>query len=63
MHSTRFEIRPDPELWASLDMDVARFDKARQMPGEAYRNSCLAQRNRPAGSASALRRECLTRTI
>lgn len=54
MHPTRFEIKPDPELWASLDMDVARFDKARQMPGEAYRNSFL-----PSGTGLlGLRRPC-----
>lgn len=28
MTATPFEIKPYPELWAGLDMDVPRFDKA-----------------------------------
>ena len=46
-----FEIKPYPELWASLDMDVPRFDKARLMLGEAYQKTYLSQQNRPAGMA------------
>ncbi len=49
--TTEFEIKPYPELWASLDMDVPRFDKARQMLGEAYAKTYLSQKNRPAGMA------------
>jgi hypothetical protein len=34
-------------MWGSLDMDVTRFDKARQMLGEVYAKTFLAQTNRP----------------
>jgi len=51
MTTTPFEIKPYPELWASLDMDVPRFDKARLMLGEAYQKTYLSQTNRPAGMA------------
>lgn len=48
---THFEIKPYPELWKSLDMDVARFDKMRIMLGEMYEKSFLSQKNRPTGMA------------
>jgi len=44
-----FEVKAYPEMWAGLDMDVPRFDKARQMLGEVYAKMYLAQKNRPAG--------------
>jgi hypothetical protein len=41
--ATEFKIKPYPELWwASLDMDVLRFDKARLMLGEAYAKTYLS---------------------
>ncbi|MHB1350654.1 MAG: 2-hydroxyacyl-CoA dehydratase [Desulfobulbus sp.] len=51
MSSAAFEVRPYPEMWAELDMDVGRFDKARQMLGEVYRKMFLSQKNRPANMA------------
>jgi len=42
-----FEIKPYPELWHELDMDVERFDKARQMLGAAYGKLFVSQANRP----------------
>ena len=42
-----FEVRAYPEMWAELDMDVERFDKARQMLGEVYGTVYLAQKDRP----------------
>ncbi len=47
MTATRFEVKADPAMWAGLDMDVARFDKARQMLAEAYSTMYLAQSGRP----------------
>lgn len=46
-----FEVKAYPGLWQELGMDVARFDKARQMLGSAYASIYLSQRNRPAGMA------------
>jgi benzoyl-CoA reductase/2-hydroxyglutaryl-CoA dehydratase subunit BcrC/BadD/HgdB len=43
-----FEVKAYPELWQELGMDVARFDKARQMLGSAYKSIYLSQPNRPA---------------
>jgi hypothetical protein len=40
--ATEFKIKPYPELWASLDMDVLRFDNDRLMLGEAYAKSYLS---------------------
>ena len=40
--ATEFEIKPYPELWASLD-------KARLMLGEAHAKTYLSQTNRPVG--------------
>jgi hypothetical protein len=37
MSSVNFEVKPYPEMWTSLDLDVPRFDKARQMLGEVSR--------------------------
>lgn len=51
MTETPFKIKPYPEMWASLDMDVPRFDKARLMLGEAYAKTYLSQKNRPVGMA------------
>ena len=47
MSTTNFEVKPYPEMWAELDMDVPRFDKARQMLGEIYGKMFLGQPNRP----------------
>ncbi|MDA8164756.1 MAG: double-cubane-cluster-containing anaerobic reductase [Desulfobacteraceae bacterium] len=47
MDDENFEVRAYPELWAGLNMDVARFDKSRQMLGDVYRKMFLAQPNRP----------------
>ncbi|GAB4165921.1 MAG: double-cubane-cluster-containing anaerobic reductase [Geothermobacteraceae bacterium] len=46
-----FEVKADPELWSSLDMDVARFGNVPPMLSEAYRNIFLRQENRPAAMA------------
>ena len=42
-----FEVKAYPEMWHELDMDVERFDKARQMLGGAYSKIFLSQTNRP----------------
>ncbi len=42
-----FEVKAYPELWHELDMDVERFDKARQMLGGAYAKIFRSQANRP----------------
>lgn len=47
MTTEKFEVKAYPEMWEGLDMDVARFDKARQMLGEVYGKVYLAQTNRP----------------
>jgi len=47
MSTASFEVKPYPEMWADLDMDVPRFDKARQMLGEVYVKMFLSQPNRP----------------
>ncbi|MBU0485366.1 MAG: 2-hydroxyacyl-CoA dehydratase family protein [Proteobacteria bacterium] len=47
MSSKNFEVKAYPEMWAELDMDVPRFDKARQMLGEVYGKMYLSQVNRP----------------
>ena len=36
MNKASFEVKAYPEMWVGLDMDVPRFDKARQMLGEVY---------------------------
>ncbi|MCB2182702.1 MAG: 2-hydroxyacyl-CoA dehydratase family protein [Desulfobulbaceae bacterium] len=48
MTAQPFEVKPYPEMWESLDMDVPRFEKSRQMLGEVYTNMYLSQTNRPA---------------
>ena len=45
----QFEIKAYPALWEGLGMEVARFEKSRQMLGEMYRKIYLSQPNRPAG--------------
>ncbi|MBU0481553.1 MAG: 2-hydroxyacyl-CoA dehydratase family protein [Proteobacteria bacterium] len=47
MSNENFEVKAYPEMWAGLDMDVPRFDKARQMLGEVYGKMYLTQANRP----------------
>lgn len=47
MEAANFEVKPYPEMWESLDMDIERFDKARQMLGEVYGKMFVAQTNRP----------------
>lgn len=47
MSTANFEVKAYPEMWADLDMDVPRFDKARQMLSEVYGNMFIAQQNRP----------------
>lgn len=49
MEKPPFEVKSYPEMWEGLGMDVARFDKARQMLGEAYDKTFLRQSARPAG--------------
>lgn len=51
MGMQKFEVKPYPEMWAELGMDVPRFEKARLMLGEAYGKTYLAQAHRPAGMA------------
>lgn len=51
MSSTAFEVKAYPEMWESLNMDVPRFDKARQMLGEVYDKMYLSQPNRPQNMA------------
>ncbi|MDA3970090.1 MAG: double-cubane-cluster-containing anaerobic reductase [Desulfobulbaceae bacterium] len=46
-----FEIKPYPEMWKALDMDVPRFDKMRLMMGDMYAKAYLSQPNRPDGMA------------
>lgn len=47
METANFEVKSYPEMWKDLDMDVERFDKARQMLGEVYGKMFLSQSNRP----------------
>lgn len=47
MKSEKFEVAAYPEMWDGLGMDVARFDKARLMLGEAYEKLFLSQTQRP----------------
>ncbi len=47
MNAPKFEVKPYPKMWESLDMDVERFDKARQTLGEVYSSIFLSQENRP----------------
>ena len=51
MTTTPFEIKAYPEMWAELDMDVPRFDKARLMLGEMYQKTYLSQQKRPIAMA------------
>ena len=47
--SANFEVKTDPELWSSLDMDVDRFMNVPPMLTDAYKNIFLSQKNRPQG--------------
>ncbi|MSM38996.1 MAG: 2-hydroxyacyl-CoA dehydratase [Geobacter sp.] len=47
MDAQLFEVKSNPELWASLDMNVERFSGMPKMLTEAYRNIFLSQKNRP----------------
>jgi benzoyl-CoA reductase/2-hydroxyglutaryl-CoA dehydratase subunit BcrC/BadD/HgdB len=49
--SEAFQINSDPELWASLDMDVERFMNVPPALTEAFTAIFLSQQNRPAGMA------------
>ena len=51
MNAESFEIKPYPEMWNDLGMDVERFDKMRLMLGEIYGKTYLSQKNRPAKMA------------
>ena len=51
MDTNSFAVKAYPEMWNGLGMDVARFDKARQMLGETYRKMFLSQANRPGAMA------------
>lgn len=44
-----FEVKAYPEMWKSLGMDVARFDKMRCVLGDVYQKTYLMQDNRPKG--------------
>ncbi len=46
--SQSFQVNSDPELWASLDMDVERFMNVPPMLTQAYMNIFMSQVNRPA---------------
>ena len=47
--SANFEVKTDPDLWSSLDMDVDRFMNVPPMLTDAYKNIFLSQQNRPQG--------------
>ena len=51
MEGANFQVKPYPEMWKDLDIDVDRFDKARLMLGEVYSKMYLAQPNRPVKMA------------
>ncbi len=51
MAEPAFEVKASPEMWADLGMDVARFEKMRQMLGQAFATIYLSQKNRPRGMA------------
>lgn len=51
MEAGNFEIKAYPEMWEELDMDVARFEKSRQMLGDVYSKMYLTQKNRPSKMA------------
>lgn len=42
-----FEIKPYPELWKSLGINLERFEKMRCVLGEVYEKNILSQPNRP----------------
>jgi benzoyl-CoA reductase/2-hydroxyglutaryl-CoA dehydratase subunit BcrC/BadD/HgdB len=44
---TTFEVKQYPEMWESLGMDVARFEKMRCVLGDIYQKTFLFQNNRP----------------
>jgi len=49
--SAPFVLEADRALWASLDMDVDRFDTARKMLGQLYGQRFRTQPNRPENMA------------
>lgn len=49
--SDAFQIKTDPELWASLDMDVDRFMNIPPMLTQSFTHTFLRQKNRPANMA------------
>lgn len=51
MSSPAFEVKADHELWESLGMNVERFEKMRQMLGQAFAGAFLKQPNRPSKMA------------
>ncbi len=51
MSTQPFTIKPYPEMWQELGLDLNRFDPMRKMLGEIYSKLFLAQPNRPGKMA------------
>ncbi|MFO7982541.1 MAG: double-cubane-cluster-containing anaerobic reductase [Desulfuromonadales bacterium] len=49
--SGRFQVKSDPDLWHSLDMDVNRFTNVPPLLTEAFTDIFLSQANRPQAMA------------
>ena len=45
--STNFQVKTDPELWSSLDLDVGRFMNVPPMLSDAFKTIFLSQQNSP----------------
>lgn len=49
--SDNFQVKSDPELWSTIDMDVDRFKNIPPMLTDVFKNIFLSQENRPQGMA------------
>jgi benzoyl-CoA reductase/2-hydroxyglutaryl-CoA dehydratase subunit BcrC/BadD/HgdB len=45
--SDNFQVKTNPDLWATLDMDIDRFMNVPPMLTDAFKNIFLSQQNRP----------------
>jgi benzoyl-CoA reductase/2-hydroxyglutaryl-CoA dehydratase subunit BcrC/BadD/HgdB len=45
--SDNFQVKSNPDLWATLDMDIDRFMNVPPMLTDAFKNIFLSQQNRP----------------
>jgi benzoyl-CoA reductase/2-hydroxyglutaryl-CoA dehydratase subunit BcrC/BadD/HgdB len=49
--SDNFQVKSDPELWATIDMDVERFKNIPPMLTDSFKSIFRSQENRPQGMA------------